>query len=156
MSPFSSSICQEVSPGFQSVLSSSSNLNSPTPQEQSGVIVGAEEEVGTKDGGVEGSIDGVEDGEMEGREEVEGSIDGVEDGEMEGVVDGADDDVGIKDGIEVGLMVGGEDDVGLDEMDGTADGTPRLGSHGMSIFHLSKYGSQGTHTLGLSPTQIPL
>ena len=121
MTPFSSSICQEVSSGSQSVLSSSSNLNSPTPQEQSGVIVGAEEEVGiedgreevdgTKDGGVEGSIDGVEDGEMEGREEA------------------------------VGFMDGGEEEVGINVIDGTADGTPRLGSHGISIFHGSKYAS---------------
>ena len=132
-SPFSSSIFQEVSCGEKSVLSSSSNLNSPTPQEQSGVIVGAEEEVGMKetdgdvdgfkDGGVEESIDGVEDDEMEGREEAEGFMDGGE------------EEVGLKDGIEVGLMVGGEDNVGRKETDGTAEGTPRLGSHGMSIFH---------------------
>jgi len=69
---------------------------------------------------VEESIDGVEDGEMEGREEAEGLMEG-------------DDVVGLKDGIEVGLMVGGEDNVGLDETDGDVDGTPRLGSHGMSI-----------------------
>jgi len=141
ISPFSSSICQEVSCGAQSVFSSSSNLNSPTPQEQSGVIVGAEEEVGiketdgdvdgadddvgTEDGGVEGVVDGVEDGEMEGREEAEGFMDGGE------------EEVGLKDGIEVGIMVGGEDNVGLDETDGTAEGTPRLGSHGMSILSRS-------------------
>jgi len=70
MSPFPSSSRQEVSPGAQSVLSSSSNLNSPTPQEQSGGIVGAEEEVG------------------------------------------------------------------IEETDGDAVGTPRSGSHGMSIFHV--------------------
>ena len=86
MSPFPSSIFQEVSSGYSSVFSSNSNLNSPTPQEQSGGIVGAEEELGTKetdgdvdgfkDGGVEESIDGVEDGEMEGREEAEGLMEG--------------------------------------------------------------------------------
>ena len=80
---------------------------------------------GFKDGGVEESIDGVEDDEMEGREEAEGLMDGNE------------EDVGIEDGIEVGLMVGGEDNVGLDETDGTAEGTPRLGSHGMSILSRS-------------------
>jgi len=85
MTPSQSSIFQEVSPGNRSVLSSSSNLNSPKPQEQSGVIVGNEEEDGLKEGGEE--------------------------------------------------VVGGEDDVGRNEMDGTADGTPRFGSHGMSIFH---------------------
>jgi len=53
ISPFPSSICQEVSPGNLSVLSSSSNLNSPIPQEQSGVVVGAEEEEGIKEGGEE-------------------------------------------------------------------------------------------------------
>ena len=113
ISPFPSSICQEVSPGAQFVFSSSSNLNSPTPQEQSGKTVGAEEELGTKetdgdvdrtkDGGVEGFIDGVENGVMEGREEVEGFMDG------------------------------NEEEVGINVIDGTADGTPRLGSHGMSI-----------------------
>ena len=57
----------------------------------------------TKDGGVEGFIDGVENGVMEGREEVEGFMDG------------------------------NEEEVGINVIDGTADGTPRLGSHGMSI-----------------------
>ena len=103
MTPFSSSICQEVSSGSQSVFSSSSNLNSPAPQEQSGVIVGAEEEVGLK----------------EGRDEV----------------DGANDNVGTEDGGEE--IVGGEDNVGSNEMDGTAEGTPRFGSHGMSILSRS-------------------
>jgi len=84
MSPFSSSICQEVSCGEKSVFSSSSNLNSPTPQEQSGNNVGADEDVGIKEGGEE--------------------------------------------------IVGGEDEVGLDEMDGTAEGTPRLVSHRILIF----------------------
>jgi len=90
MSPFPSSICQEVSAGIRSVFSSSSNLNSPTPQEQSGVIVGAEEEDGLKEG--RGEVDGIEE------------------------------------------IVGGEDNVGRNEMDGDVDGTPRLGSHGISIF----------------------
>jgi len=151
-----------VSCGHSSVLSSSSNLNSPTPQEQSGVIVGAEEEVGTKDGieevdgaeeevglketdgdvdgaedgGVEGTVDGSDDGEKEGREEVEGSIDGGE------------DDVGIKDGIEVGLMVGREDNVGLDETDGDVDGTPRSRSHAISILSASKCASHKAYRLG--------
>ena len=77
MSPFSSSICQEVSSGNLSVLSSSSNLNSPTPQEQSGKTVGAE------------------DGEMEGREEAEGEIEGCDEDVgldvMDGTADGAAD-----------------------------------------------------------------
>jgi len=86
MSSFSSSIFQEVSSGYRSVFSSNSNLNSPTPQEQSGVIVG------------------VEDDEMEGREEAEGFMDG------------------------------GEEEVGIKETDGDVDGkADRLGSHGMSI-----------------------
>jgi len=42
---------------------------------------------------------------MEGREEAEGEVDGD------------------------------DDDVGLDEMDGTPDGMPRLGSQPISIFH---------------------
>ena len=62
MSPFPSSICQEVSCGKESVLSSSSNLNSPTPQEQSGVIVGAEEEVGRKEKLGLDVMDGTADG----------------------------------------------------------------------------------------------
>jgi len=115
MSPFSSSICQEVSDGHTSVLSTSSNLNSPTPQEQSENTVGADDEDGFKDG----------------REEIVGG----------------DDDVGIKEGKEE--IVGGEDDVGLDETDGTADGTPRLGSHEISIFDGSKYASHRAYTLGL-------
>ena len=50
------------------------------------------------------SIDGVEDGEMEGREEAEGFMDGA------------------------------DDDVGIEETDGDVDGkADRLGSHGMSI-----------------------
>ena len=56
---------------------------------------------------------------MEGREEAEG------------LMDGADDEVGIKEGGEE--VVGGEDNVGRNEMDGDVDGTPRLGSHSMSI-----------------------
>ena len=60
-------MCQEVSTGYSSVFSWSSNLNSPTSQEQSGVLVGT------------------------------------------------------------------DDDVGLTEVDGDVDGTPRLGSHGISI-----------------------
>jgi len=66
-------------------------------------------------------VDGVEDGEMEGRKEAEG------------LMDGGDDDVGIEDGIEEGVVVGRKEKLGLDVMDGTADGTPRLGSHGISI-----------------------
>jgi len=77
MTPFPSSIFQEVSSGYSSVFSSNSNLNSPTPQEQSGDIVGADE--------TDGDIDGVEDGEMEGREEAEG------------LMDGGEEEVGIKD-----------------------------------------------------------
>jgi len=92
MTPFSSSICQEVSCGYSSVFSSSSNLNSPTPQEQSGVIVGAE------DGEMEGEVDGVEDGEMEGREDAEGLMDGAEEEvgikETDGDVDGKADRLG--------------------------------------------------------------
>ena len=53
---------------------------------------GADDDVGTEDGGVEESIDGVEDDEMEGREEAEG------------------------------LMDGGEEEVGLKETDGDEDG----------------------------------
>ena len=55
---------------------------------------------------------------------------------------------GTKDGIEVGIMVGGEDNVGLYEMDGTAEGTPRLGSHSISIFLGSKYASHKAYKLG--------
>ena len=67
---------------------------------------GAEDDVGTEDGGVEESIDGVEDDEMEGREDAEG------------------------------LMDGGDEDVGIEETDGDVDGTAdRLGSHLISIFH---------------------
>jgi len=87
-------------------------------------VVGTRETDGdvdrTKDGGVEGFIDGVEDGEMEGLKEAEG------------------------------LMDGDDEDVGLDVMDGTADGTPRVGSHSISIFHRTKYASQRTYTLGFS------
>jgi len=64
-------------------------------------------------------------------------------------VDGAADDVGIKDGGEE--IVGGEDNVGRNEMDGTADGTPRVGSHSISILSVSKYVSQRTYRLGFSP-----
>jgi len=56
ISPFPSSIFQEVSPGYPSVFNSSSNLNSPIPQEQSGVIVGTEEEEGIKE--TDGDVDG--------------------------------------------------------------------------------------------------
>ena len=113
-----------MSHGAPSVLSSSSNLNSPTPQEQSGVIVGAEEELGIKDGGVEEIVDGAED--VDGIKDggVEGEVDGVENGEMEGREDAE------------GFMVGGDEEVGIKETDGTADGTPRLGSHSISIFLL--------------------
>ena len=75
---------------------------------------------GTKDGGVEGLMDGNE-------EDV-----GIKDGIEVGLMVGADEEVGIEDGIEE--IVGGEDNVGLDETDGDVDGTPRLGSHSMSIF----------------------
>ena len=92
MTPFPSSIFQEVSVGNKSVLSSSSNLNSPTPQEQSGGIVRAD------DGEMEGEVDGVEDGEMEGREEAEGLMDGGDDDvgieETDGDVDGKADRLG--------------------------------------------------------------
>jgi len=75
---------------------------------------------GTKDGGVEESIDGVEDGEMEGR--------------------------------TFKLIF-----VGLDETDGDVDGTPRLGSHGMSIIDGSKYASHKAYTLGFpSPSRPPV
>jgi len=69
----------------------------------------------------EGEVDGVEDDEMEGREDAEGLMDGVKDGEMEGRED------------TEGLMDGAEEEVGINVMDGTAEGTPRLGSHGISI-----------------------
>jgi len=73
MSPFTSSIFQEVSCGYRSVFSSNSNLNSPTPQEQSGVIVGADDEDGIKDGREEtvGEEDNV------GIEETDGDVDGT-------------------------------------------------------------------------------
>ena len=51
---------------------------------------------------------------------------------------------GTKDDIE-------EDNVGLDKIDGTAEGTPRLGSHRMSILSGSKCASHKAYTLGLSP-----
>ena len=82
MSPFPSSIRQEVSHGRQSVFSSSSNLNSPTPQEQSLTNVGADDEDGIKEGGEE----------IVGGEDAVGTKDGIEVGFM----DGADDDVGIE------------------------------------------------------------
>ena len=130
MSPFPSSIFQEVSHGTQSVFSSNSNLNSPTPQEQSGDIVGADE--------TDGDIDGVEDGEMEGREEAEGFMDGT------------DDNVGIKEGEVEGLMDGDEEEVGIEDTDGDVDGKcDRLGSQSISIFDGSKYASHRAYTLGL-------
>ena len=58
---------------------------------------------------------------------------------------------GTKDGDEEGVVDGAEEDVGLDETDGTADGTPRFGSHGMSIFLGSKYASHKAYTLGFPP-----
>ena len=64
-------------------------------------------------------------------------------------MDGADDDVGIKEGGDE--IVGEDDDVGLDEMDGTDDGTPRVVSHGISIFHDLKYASHKAYTLGFPP-----
>ena len=48
-------------------------MNSPTPQEQSGVNVGAEEEVGLKVGGEE--IVGGED--EEGLDEMDGAVEGT-------------------------------------------------------------------------------
>ena len=75
MSPFSFLIFQEVSAGNRSVFSSSSNLNSPTPQEQSGNIVGAEEEVGTKDGIEVGLMDGAD--EYDGIKETDGAAEGI-------------------------------------------------------------------------------
>jgi len=113
ISPFPFLISQEVSSGYSSVLSSSSNLNSPTPQEQSGNIVGADDDVGMK--------------------ETDGDVDRTKDGGVEGVVDGAEEEEGIKEGREVGVVVGRKEKLGLKETDGTADGTPRLASHGISI-----------------------
>ena len=95
--------------------------------------------------GLIGSIDGIKetDGDVDGCDDEVGIKEGVEEGEE----DGADDDVGIEDGIEE--IVGGEDDVGLSVMDGDVDGTPRLGSHGMSILSRSKYASHKAYRLGL-------
>jgi len=61
----------------------------------------------------------IKDGVMEGLDEVEGEVDGTA------------DDVGIREGREE--IVGRKDKLGLDEADGTAEGTPRLSSHLMSI-----------------------
>jgi len=66
MTPSQSSIFQEVSRGNRSVLSSSSNLNSPTPQEQSRVIVGADDDVGFIDGADEDDGINEMDGTAEG------------------------------------------------------------------------------------------
>jgi len=68
---------------------------------------------------------------MEGREDG-GDVDvGIKEGKEEGFMDGAEEEVGTKEGGEE--IVGEEDNVGSNEMDGTADGTPRVGSHGISI-----------------------
>jgi len=61
-----------------------------------------------------------------------GSIDGVGIRETDGDVDETKDEMEGREEAE-GEVDGGEEEVGVNVMDGTAEGTPRLGSHGISI-----------------------
>jgi len=59
------------------------------------------------------------------------------------IIDGWDEMEGREEAE--GFMDGGEEEVGLKETDGDEDGkADRLGSHGISIFHQTKYASHRT------------